>query len=137
MRRTRSIIGSLLLSASALACAMDIPTYEKQRKESATSQTYMRLRIYLLGLGEGFRLANLVLSQRSDPLLFCAPEQPAMTADVYKQVIEASLSQARDMLVRQERSIESILLEGLQDRHPCDKRTAEPARPPQDTAPRP
>ena len=136
MRCTRSIIGTLLLAACTLASGMDIPTYEKQRKESATSPTQMRLRIYLLGLGEGFRLANVALGNRSEAPLFCAPEQAPMTVDAYKQVIDTSLSQARDIFVRQERSIESILLEALQDRYPCPKKAPSTEGERQDTAPR-
>ncbi|MBL8327968.1 MAG: hypothetical protein JNJ71_03880 [Rubrivivax sp.] len=118
---------ALLAAACALppaARAMDIPTYEKQRKEAATSPTHMRLRIYLLGIGEGLRLANVALRNRDESPLFCAPEQAAMTADTYKQAIDSSLGFARDTLLRRERSIESILLEALQDKYPCERRPA-------------
>jgi hypothetical protein len=132
---------SSLLTAPTLASAMDIPTYEKQRKEAATSPTQMRLRIYLVGIGEGLRLANAALVQRNETPLFCPPDaQQPLSADNYKQLIDASMQGARDMLVRQERSIESVLLEALQDKYRCeapDRARVPDARPAQDTAPRP
>lgn len=117
------LLSTCLMAAPMLAGAMDIPTYEKQRKEPATSQTQMRLRIYLVGIGEGLRLANQALVQRNEPPLFCPPDaQQPLTADNYKQVIDAALQAARDTLARQERSIESILLEALQDKYRCGPR---------------
>jgi hypothetical protein len=134
-------LSSCLLAAPTLVSAMDIPTYEKQRKESATSPTQMRLRIYLVGIGEGLRLANAALVQRNEPALFCPPDaQQPLSADNYRQLIDAALQGARDMLVRQERSIESILLEALQSKYRCaapDRAPVPEARPAQDTAPRP
>lgn len=135
------LLSSTLLAAPALVSAMDIPTYEKQRKEAPTSPTQMRLRIYLVGIGEGLRLANAALLQRKEAPLFCPPDaQQPLGADNYKQLIDAALQVARGTLVRQERSIESVLLEALQDKYRCDipdRARAPDAAPAQDTAPRP
>lgn len=135
------LLCSCLLAAPTLASAMDIPTYEKQRKEAATSPTQMRLRIYLVGIGEGLRLANAALIQRNERPLFCPPDaQLPLSADSYRQLIDAELQGARDMLVRQERSIESVLLEALQGKYRCDppdRARVPEGQPAQDTAPRP
>ena len=124
-----------LLSACPAALAMDITNYEKQRKEPATSPTHVRLRVYLLCIGEGFRLANIALGNRNEPLLYCAPEQATLNVDSYKAAIDAAILAARDAHVRQDRSVESLLLEALQEKYACPPVVRSPSA--QETAPRP
>jgi hypothetical protein len=112
-----------LCMAVSGASAMDIATYDKQRKESANSQTQVRLRVYLLGLGEGLRLANTVLQQQGQPMLFCATEGTALMGDDYKNLIDSALAESRGSFERQELSIEAIMLIGLQQRFPCAPKT--------------
>ncbi len=136
MRRLLALVCTTwLLAASPHSLAMDIPTYEKQRKEPANSPTQVRLRVYLLGIGEGLRLANIALGNRNEPLLFCAPEQATLNVDAYKAAIDAAILTARDTHIRQDRSVESLLLEALQEKYACPTAARSPA--PQETAPRP
>jgi hypothetical protein len=109
----------LLAGLPVLAPAMDIATYDKQRKEAANSPTQTRLRVYLLGIGEGLRLANQALLQREQAPLFCAPDGPPMMGDDYRKLIDAALSEARGTLERQELSVEAILLRSLREKYPC------------------
>lgn len=118
---------SLLLCAAAGASAMDIATYEKQRKEPANSPAQARLRSYLLGIGEGLRLANVALQERDGAALFCLPEGTTYGVDDYKRLIDGALDVARSTYVRQEISVETLLLRALQDRHACPAREKPPA----------
>ena len=120
----------LLLAAACCtgfpsAMAMDIATYDKQRKEPPNSQTQVRLRVYLLGLGEGLRLANTVLQQQNLALLFCNNDQTPLLGDDYKKLVDAALTESRGTFERQEMSIEAILLRALQDRFPCQAKPAQ------------
>ena len=119
---------SLFMSCLAAAClsspaaAMDIATYDQQRKAAANSPTQVRLRVYLLGVGEGLRLANARLRVRSQPLLFCMSDSTPLFAEDYLRLIDASLREARGTLERQQFSIETILLTSLAAAHPCPDR---------------
>lgn len=117
--RSTWLAASLTLGCAFGAWAMDIATYDKQRKEATNSQTQVRLRVYLLGLGEGLRLANAALQQQSLPPLFCAPDQPPLLGDDYKRLIDLALGEARGTLERQDTSIEIILLRALQEKYVC------------------
>jgi hypothetical protein len=121
-------LDTLFVSCLALAAlatpvaAMDIATYDQQRKAAPNSPIQVRLRVYLLGVGEGLRLANARLRARSQPLLFCMPESQPLFAEDYLRLIDASLKEARGTLERQQFSIETILLASLADTHPCSER---------------
>jgi hypothetical protein len=99
--------------------AMDIETYDKQVRLPANSLAQIRLSSYLLGIGEGLRLANEALKSRGSTALFCAPEAaPLFAADV-KKLIDGVLAVSRATLQGQGASIEQILLRALQEAHPC------------------
>jgi hypothetical protein len=101
------------------AQAMDIETYDKQLKLPANSLGQIRLSSYLLGIGEGLRLANEALRSRGETGLFCAPDAAPLFAVDYKKLIDGVLAGSRAALVGQGSSIEQILLKALQDAHPC------------------
>lgn len=123
MRLDTLFVSCLALAGLAMpVAAMDIATYDQQRKAAPNSPTQVRLRVYLLGVGEGLRLANGRLRARSQPLLFCMPESQPLFAEDYMRLIDASLKEARGTLERQQFSIESILLGSLVDAHPCIER---------------
>lgn len=123
-------LDSLFVSGVAAAClcmpaaAMDIATYDQQRKAAPNSPTQVRLRVYLLGVGEGLRLANARLRARGQPLLFCMSDSQPLFAEDYFRLIDASLKEARGTLERQQFSIESILLTSLVAAHPCADRVS-------------
>ena len=98
---------------------MDIATYDKQRRESPNSPTQVRLRVYLLGVGEGLRLANAALARQDQRPLYCMTEQAPLLGDDYKKLIDAALSSGRGTFERQDTAIETILVQALQDKFPC------------------
>lgn len=108
--------------ASPWAWAMDIPTYDKQIKTPPNSPAQVRLNIYLLGLAEGLKLANVTLAARNQTPLFCTPETTNMFAADYRKIIDASLANSRPVLEGLELSIEGILMRALQDSYPCPPR---------------
>jgi hypothetical protein len=118
---TLSRCAALLCSMSLMSAAhaMDIETYDKQVKLPPTSAAQVRLTSYLLGLGEGLRLANSALRARGEPEFFCAPENANLFAADYRRLIDGALAGARATLYNQQQSIEQILLKALQDAYPC------------------
>mgnify|MGYP000877277540 FL=1 len=122
MRLIRLLATCLVLSGAfvaPLAGAMDIATYDAQRKAPANSPVQVRLRVYLLGVGEGLKLANFHLVERNEPALFCLPETTPLFAEDYLKLIDAALKEARGTLERQQVSVENILLGALRQAHAC------------------
>ena len=121
---TLSRLAALLLALNLLAPAqaMDIETYDKQVKLPPSSAAQVRLTSYLLGLGEGLRLANTALRARGEPEFFCTPENANLFAADYRRLIDGALAGARATLYNQQQSIEQILLKALQDTYPCPGR---------------
>jgi hypothetical protein len=115
----RFVLALWMVLSAVPAMAMDIATYDKQRREPPNAPSQMRLRIYLLGLGEGLRLANTGLAERNEVPLYCQPPQANLFAEDYRQMIDAQLKDSREALQREDLSIERILLRALQDRFPC------------------
>jgi hypothetical protein len=120
LSRSAALLCALFVMASAHA--MDIDTYDKQVKLPATSTAQVRLTSYLLGLGEGLRLANAALRSRGEPEFFCAPDNANLFAADYRRLIDGALAGARATLYNQQTSIEQILLKALQDTYPCPAR---------------
>lgn len=113
------VVFSVAAAVVMNSAAMDITTYEKQRNEPSSSQSRGLLKIYLVGVGEGFKWANAALAKQKQSLLFCAPEQISLNADNYVQVIDEALASDRDAYLRMDLPIESILLHGLQKKLSC------------------
>jgi hypothetical protein len=107
------------LGLAQAACAMDIATYDAQRKAAANSQVQVRLRIYLLGVGEGLKLANAQLVRRNVEPMFCLPEAKPLFAEDYIQAIDSTMRQDRRSLESEQVPIEVILLMALGRAYPC------------------
>jgi hypothetical protein len=111
-----------VLTASPACLAMDIETYDKQARLSPNSQAQVRLNTYLLGLGEGLRLANTALKARGLDELFCQPENLNLFAADYKRLIDGVLAGSRVAIVNAQVPIEQILLQALRESYPCPPR---------------
>lgn len=107
------------IAFSQAASALDIASFDTQRREPATSTVGKLLSLYLLGVGEGFKWANASLIQRKESPLFCAPPILGLTAANYLIVIDRELELRRDSYARTDIPIEFILLYGLQQQLPC------------------
>lgn len=116
------VFAGAMLAPSARA--MDLATYDSQRRAPPNSQIQVRLRVYVLGVGEGLRLANAHLAERGEQPLFCLPESVNLFAEDYFKLIDAALKDSRAAFDREQRSVESILLSVLRDAHPCPSRVA-------------
>jgi hypothetical protein len=124
---SRGFLMALALAGAAPAFAMDLSTYDRQRREPEGSAVQSRLRIYLLGIGEGLRLANDALRHQSVPPLFCAPADATALSDDYLRMIDTALRANRGTYERQGLSIETVLLLALQDRYRCGQPVLPPA----------
>ena len=113
------VVFSVAAAVVMNSAAMDITTYEKQRNEPSSSQSRGLLKIYLVGVGEGFKWANAALAKQKQSLLFCASEKISLNADNYVQVIDEALASDRDAYLRMDFPVESILLHGLQKKLSC------------------
>lgn len=98
---------------------MDIPTYEQQRKTPAQSPVQARMRVYLLGVGEGLKLANAALVARGERPLYCLPGETVLGVDDYLKMIDAALPSARSDARLRDQSVEALVLRTLQGRYGC------------------
>ena len=128
MRSARAAVGGLaLITASCFlpgqaVRAMDITSYDRDRAQPASSPARGLLKIYLIGVGEGFKWSNAALASKRLTPLFCAPEQVPLTHENYLLFIDEMLERHREGLTQQQLPVEAILLKALQDRLPCTAR---------------
>lgn len=107
------------ITFSHAALALDVESFEKQRKEPSASTVGKLLTLYLLGVGEGFKWANAALTAKKEAPLFCAPPILALTAENYLIVVDRELELRREAYTRTDMPVEFILLYGLQQQLPC------------------
>lgn len=77
---------------------------------------------YINGVGVGLGWANVHLMARKQERLYCVPENLALEASNYLDIIERKMSNKEFVkMLRLETPLELILLNGLEETFPCKK----------------
>ena len=113
---TRAVIALMLFSLTSSANAMTVIFKDYK---AATSDEKAFYYLYLDGVREGIVELNVVLEEKRQQPLFCLPEK-----------LELNVEQAEDIMMRQAQKmtdpdqlpIGRLLVEGLKDTFPCDKK---------------
>jgi hypothetical protein len=113
----RMVIALMLFGLSSSANAMTV--IFKDYKAAANKDEKAFYYLYLDGVREGIVELNVVLKKNRQQPLFCLPEK-----------LELNVEQAEDIMMRQAQKmtdpdqlpIGRLLVEGLKDTFPCDKK---------------
>ena len=113
----RMLIALMLFGLSSSANAMTV--IFKDYKAAANKDEKAFYYLYLDGVREGIVELNVVLEEKRQQPLFCLPEK-----------LELNVEQAEDIMMRQAQKmtdpdqlpIGRLLVEGLKDTFPCDKK---------------
>lgn len=83
------------------------------------------VKLYLLGAGRAFLVANAALENAGRPKLYCQPSTLALSGEDYIDIFEKSLQKFREKIkvrsILDTTSDEMVLFYGLRDTFPCQR----------------
>jgi hypothetical protein len=112
-------LASALIYSGASAASITVGIYEQAR--AAGTDIGKGNKSYINGVGNGYAWANGELANRSQPLLFCAPDKLALTEDNFVAILNDEIDKHPGAIkgYSDDTPIEFILLHGLQHVFPC------------------
>jgi hypothetical protein len=116
----RWLAGSVLLCviAAPAQAALTVSMYQNLKN---TGQPARDAKMFIAGLGYGFRIANIELSSSNRPELFCQPLNMTINFDQYAAVINKEISSRATLgdPYTGDTDIARVLLNGLRRTLPC------------------
>ena len=103
----------MFLAIPQLCLAMSVEEYLAKRENSTENALQ---EVLLVGTGNGFMVANLVLSIKHQEQLYCLPKNLNLNPTNYRSIIDKELEQGQH---KKDEQIESILLFSLMKMFPC------------------
>jgi len=113
----RMVIALMLFGLSSSANAMTV--IFKDYKAAANKDEKAFYYLYLDGVREGIVELNVVLKKNRQQPLFCLPEKLELNVE---QAEDIMMRQAQKMTDSDQLPIGRLLVEGLKDTFPCDKK---------------
>ena len=113
----RMVIALMLFGLSSSANAMTV--IFKDYKAAANKDEKAFYYLYLDGVREGIVELNVVLKKNRQQPLFCLPEKLELNVEQAEDII---MRQAQKMTDPDQLPIGRLLVEGLKDTFPCDKK---------------
>jgi hypothetical protein len=108
----------IICSGAPANADFSLKVYKDAKAEGGVNWAGMRL--YLLGLSDGYGYANVVLVKRHQPPLFCPPENLGLNADNVIDILEKTISAMTVMKrMSDDTVIDYTLLQGLEVTFPC------------------
>ena len=80
---------------------------------------------YVFGVGEGYMHANMLMSMKEAPTLYCQPEKLALSQDDYLRILDRVIKDQSQSLPPNT-EIAMALLVGLSDTFPCQSSQSSP-----------
>ena len=114
---TKAVIALILFGLTSSANAMTV--IFKDYKAAANKDEKAFYLLYLDGVREGIIELNVVLEEKRQQPLFCLPDKLALTVGQAEDIV---MRQAQKMTDPDQLPIGCLLVEGLKDTFPCDKK---------------
>ncbi len=119
MKPVLPLILFLMILASPGMAEVTVRAYEQGKTDSSVAES---LRLYIAGVAEGFRVADVQCRRTRDSRpLFCLPKRYTFGSVDYSTLVDSEIGRRRDAGERnlEDRYIEQLLLDALQRRYPC------------------
>ena len=120
----RTLVFGLLfvcLCRSELGADMSVADYQKNMRSNDRGKVEVT-KVYIFGLGEGIRVANVMLVLKGDNPLFCSPPKLVFVTENFINILDQAIKEASQQLSPVELSeteVSVILAKGLMDSFPC------------------
>lgn len=103
----------IFLAIPQLSFAMSVEEYLAKRVDSTENALQ---EVLLAGTGNGFMVANVVLSLKNQEQLYCLPKNLNLNSINYRSIIDKELEKSQH---KKDEQIETILLFALMQMFPC------------------
>jgi hypothetical protein len=103
----------IFLAIPQLSFAMSVEEYLAKRVDSTENALQ---EVLLAGTGNGFMVANVVLSLKNQEQLYCLPKNLNLNSTNYRSIIDKELEKSQH---KKDEQIETILLFALMQMFPC------------------
>jgi hypothetical protein len=122
-RITRAVVLSLLIGIGAQSLSAEFRVKEYQAlKESSDPAQKALLEEYINGVGQGISWANSYLHSTNRQRLYCAPENLALNADNYEDMLDRHIAKLAKTVTQEKLDgsfIGLVLLRALIETFPC------------------
>lgn len=107
----------LLLFTKPAFSGLSVKAYEELKKTDEGI-----LKVYIYGVGDGYQWSNAMLRTRGDKRFYCSPENLALNAENFIDIIDSRIAKMKKAGENLEKNyVENILLFGLIESFPCPK----------------
>ncbi len=119
-----AVLALLMFFAASSADATPTKKFYLENKDRSDTMMKERLKLYIDGMGEGISWANNLIKQLYGKKLYCQPENLALNADNYLDILDRQLKKEQKRIKslgwKDKTVLALFLLDGLQETFPCE-----------------
>jgi hypothetical protein len=118
----RTLLAILFLLTMSVIQVKAEATVKKYKAEIAANGAESNWKLYILGLGEGFKWANAMLEVHTEAPLFCPPSKLVLGMENYVDILDRKIKDRATKSTQAELDdmpLGLLLLQGIREAFPC------------------